>query len=344
MILAVIIPGLIEADYNYDPKVLYSLILTISLVKSNLFLIQNLPRINLETNNYNTPSTALAIINNTPNRIDDFLKQHLTNINNKFIYKDSVMSLLENSTVGGLILNQWININESDIILLYNDSALLSMPYMLTLLTNFHSSVENLPFINTTLSTLPKIVENNYKVFDAETLVSLIILGVGLVMPAVSFAGEIVHEKELKCENQLRLIGCGYLKYWGVNIGFFFLQNIFIPFSVFLVIFLIPSIDIVPDAFKLIEAKIVLGATTSLFILAILMMTMCLTFIFDKKENAFNVITVFYIILIIIPFIAVDLASIGEMTQVSDSIHLIVTVLNPPYGLIGSFYKIFKVN
>ncbi len=253
-------------------------------------------------------------------------------------------SLLENSSIGGLVLNQWISANQTDLILLYNDSALLSMPYLLNLLTNFHSSLENMPPINATLSSLPKIIENNYKVFDAETLVALIILGIGLVMPAVSFAGEVVHEKELMCEGQLRLAGCTYSKYWSVNVGFFFVQYIFVPLIVLLVIFLIPPIDLVPDAFKLEESKIVLLAVTLLFSLAILLMSMCLTFVFDRKESAFNVITVVYIMLIIIPFVAVDLASIGELTRVSDSIHLISTLLNPPYGLIGSYYKIFKVN
>ena len=68
---------------------------------------------------------------------------------------------------------------------------------MLHTLTNFYSVLDNIPLINTTLSTLPKIQQNDFKVFDSNIFVSLIVLGIGFVLPAISFIAEIVEEKEV---------------------------------------------------------------------------------------------------------------------------------------------------
>ncbi len=48
--------------------------------------------------------------------------------------------------------------------------------------------------------------------------------------------------------------------------------------------------------------------------------------------------------IVLVPFIAVDLTSLGDHETLSNSIHLISTGFNPFYGFIGSYYKIFKVN
>ena len=55
--------------------------------------------------------------------------------------------------------------------------------------------------------------------------------------------------KKLKCDNQLRLNGCGSLSYWTANIFAYFVQYIIVPMLVFTVLFVIPHSDAFPDAF-----------------------------------------------------------------------------------------------
>ena len=95
------------------------------------------------------------------------------------------------------MINKWINKEQNDVVLLYNDSALLSLPYLLNIVTNFYSSLDNISLINTNLSSLPKIAEDSYKIFEANSFTSLIIVSIGFILPAVSFAAEIVHDKEV---------------------------------------------------------------------------------------------------------------------------------------------------
>jgi len=151
---------------------------------------------NLEKNDYNSNKYGLSVINATELRIENFLNTSIR-LNNHISYCESVKNLLSVSSIYGFILEEWIDRNENDIVLLYNDSALLSLPVMLHTLTNFYSVLDNIPLINTTLSTLPKIQQNDFKVFDSNIFVSLIVLGIGFVLPALSFIAEIVEEKEV---------------------------------------------------------------------------------------------------------------------------------------------------
>lgn len=73
------------------------------------------------------------------------------------------------------------------------------------------------------------------------------------------------------------------------------------------------------------------------------MISMCFSFIFKRKETAIGVLTTLFTLLILIPFMAVSISSLGQNTQVSKVIHLVFTLLDPFYGIVGILFKIFQV-
>ena len=168
---------------------------------------------------YNSDQYKLSLINNTNLKIENVLNTYLFNrqsnicyhyiqnesqlLNNltyagNFKLKNILVShLKKNCSNQGLVINKWINKEQNDVVLLYNDSALLSLPYLLNIVTNFYSSLDNISLINTNLSSLPKIAEDSYKIFEANSFTSLIIVSIGFILPAVSFAAEIVHDNEV---------------------------------------------------------------------------------------------------------------------------------------------------
>lgn len=150
----------------------------------------------LEKNDYNSHKYGLSVINGTQLEIETFLKKNIR-LNNHIKYCESVKSLLNITSIYGFILEEWINRSENDVVLLYNDSALLSVPVLLHTFTNFYSTIDNTPLTHTNISTLPKIQQNDYKVFDSNSFVLLMILGIGSVLPAISFIAEVVKEKEV---------------------------------------------------------------------------------------------------------------------------------------------------
>lgn len=214
-----------------------------------LSLYQNLPRVNLEYNKYNTKKYWFSIINNTNYPVEDFIRKN-SELTNNFTYSSTVRSLVyKHNSITGIVIEDWVNRNQNDLILLYKDSALLSLPFLLNTLTNFYSNLDNIPLINATLSSLPKIVHDDYKVIDADSFVSLILLGIGFILPAVSFVGEIIHDKELKCQKQLQLSGIGFLLYWSTSVIFFLVQYMSVPMLIFIVLFTGNHVSIFPDAF-----------------------------------------------------------------------------------------------
>ena len=138
-----------------------------------------------------------SIINNTPLKHTDQLINNTLQLKIHFSFSESYLDLLNKSSIGGLVINEWVNKSENDLVLMYNDSALLGLPVLLHSFANFYAHLDNSSFINTTLSTLPKINQSDYKAFDANSFVSLIILGIGYVLPVVSFISEVVQEKNV---------------------------------------------------------------------------------------------------------------------------------------------------
>jgi hypothetical protein len=104
----------------------------------------------------------------------------------------------KNGVLSGLIVNKWNSRSDNQLTVLYNDSALFSMPYLINTISNFYSNVDKMPQINATISAWPKLNSlTDLALFDPSIFSSLIILGIGLLAPLVSFAVEIVHDKEV---------------------------------------------------------------------------------------------------------------------------------------------------
>lgn len=75
----------------------------------------------------------------------------------------------------------------------------------------------------------------------------------------------------------------------------------------------------------------------------LVIVSMCFSFMFKRKETAIGVLTTLFILLILIPFMTVSFSSMGRNTEISKELHLIFTFLDPFYAVIGVLYKIFEV-
>jgi hypothetical protein len=113
-------------------------------------------------------------------------------------YLSNLSSLtFQSNSLSGMIFNNWTSFNSNQITLLYNDSALLALPYLINSLTNFYSRLNQIPLVNATLSPWPRTASNQIQNLDYSSFTALIILGTGLIIPLASFATEIVHDREV---------------------------------------------------------------------------------------------------------------------------------------------------
>jgi hypothetical protein len=154
----------------------------------------------LPVNDYASEQKPFAIINNTLTNLDQILGNLI--VNNALnpqpitVIKEPGQLLNKNGGLSGLIFNEWSSTQTNDLTLLYNDSALFSLPYLINTLSNLYSKIDKTSLINTTISAWPKTQDQTIQSFDASSFSALIILGTGLILPLVSFATEIVHDRE----------------------------------------------------------------------------------------------------------------------------------------------------
>jgi hypothetical protein len=198
----------------------------------------------LAINDYATVTQPFSIINNTASNIDTLLKS-LSNTTFSIFRSENEILNSQHGSLAGFVFNKWNSLVDNQLVLLYNDSALLGMPYLINKLSNFYSSINQTQYINASMSAWPKTTSQaNLQSFDTSSFTSLIILGSALILPLTSFAVEIVHDKELKCKTQLRLSGCSFMNYWATTFFCYLAQYIMLPVILFTLIYAIPPLNI----------------------------------------------------------------------------------------------------
>lgn len=75
----------------------------------------------------------------------------------------------------------------------------------------------------------------------------------------------------------------------------------------------------------------------------IVIVSMCLSFLFKKKETAMGVLTTLLTLIVLLPFLFVVLSSIGQNSDITNGLHLTFTLIDPYYGIVGIFWQLFKV-
>jgi hypothetical protein len=188
LILTILLPKLLKTSINYDAN--------------------NLPSMNLQIDDYATMLHKFVILNNTPYdvdtqgpRLDENLVVNPGAKDQKCLleYLNTTDDLLHSKqdSYGGIIFNEWNNDEDNSLTLLYNDSALLSAPYLINTLTNLYTRQYDRKLINASISAWPKTVQTTIEALDFSSFTFLILLGAGMLIPLVSFATEIVHDREV---------------------------------------------------------------------------------------------------------------------------------------------------
>jgi hypothetical protein len=153
---------------------------------------------NLNTDSYASAQSKFLLVNNTGSNLDSIINGNLI-VNNQsmqpFEFIDSQSNLLNlpTSHSSGLIFD---TISNFDMTMLYNDSALLSVPYLLNTIANLFSRLDNTPLINASITSLPN-ANCDTNLFDTASFTSILMFGFAIILPSVTFAVEIVYDKEV---------------------------------------------------------------------------------------------------------------------------------------------------
>jgi hypothetical protein len=162
-----------------------------------------LPKKSLIINEYANEKTKFQIINNSNSTLDPIIGSRLivnTDLSQQPIelIKD-LNSLLAspNGAYNGLGFVTPSNVLD-ELVLVYNDSATLGMPNLIQIVSNFFSRMEGNQLIKASIGAMPKLPSQcDSFIFDSSIFIALIVLGFAFIVPVISFATEIVHDKEV---------------------------------------------------------------------------------------------------------------------------------------------------
>ena len=154
-----------------------------------------MPSIQLGISDYATQTMKFSILNSTGSSLDRILDHNLNDA--PLQYLKNIPQLLDHPSYQGLKFDQWTDETHNNITLLYNDSALLGLPNLIHTYINFYLNTDHSTPLITTISALPKLKNGLSDIYSPFNLLSLLMLGISFILPAVSYVTEIVHDREV---------------------------------------------------------------------------------------------------------------------------------------------------
>uniref|UniRef100_A0A2C9L5H4 ABC transporter domain-containing protein n=2 Tax=Biomphalaria glabrata TaxID=6526 RepID=A0A2C9L5H4_BIOGL len=228
--------------------------------------------------------------------------------------------------------------NLNNFVILYNDSALHSVPAAINLFTQtvlsfFNSSAS----IN--ISSLPWPQTESGILFNSGAFMAPLLVGLAFMLIIPGFAADIVQDREWKLRSQLRISGVSFNEYWASI------------YAADIILYLIPSVLVLIIVLAMqIDGLSSPGAVGSLVLLFAINMpfyivlALVLSFIFDKTESCISYLPQILTIVAMIPFITVSLVDMIARSKAAIIIHYVACVVDPPYIMFGGFYFISRVN
>lgn len=223
----------------------------------------------------------------------------------------------------------------------FNDSYMHSIPILVNLLNNgiMSSILDTTDTISVFSNPLP--ITKDSIAFDASTFVSPMMIGFAFTIIPAGLTMDLVHDREIKARYMLRLNGVGFHIYFSsyliMMIGLYMVS--YIGLLIIVAAFGVKSL-IIPQAF---------GALALLYFLympAAILFSAVMSYMFDKSETARqfypNLVTTLGFITYTIVAL-VDMLVEGSDVNPAQILHIILTIIFPPYIPFGLMYYINKV-
>ncbi|XP_060587751.1 cholesterol transporter ABCA5-like isoform X2 [Ruditapes philippinarum] len=230
---------------------------------------------------------------------------------------------------------------------MYNDSAIHSIPASIALVSNF--LLMGIETITQGAADLSKTIEVNSwpwpkeageeKIYNSAAFASVLLIGMAFSYIPGGMSVDPVKDRELKIRSQLRVTGLPFTLYW---LTFF---------TVDFVKFLIPVVLSVIAVFVIQVESLMYGGAAFSFILLCLfyipsniLLAYTFSFLFDKFETCQSVAPTLFIMLGYIPYIPMAIVDMIADTSSAEIMHYIFSFLIPPYNIFGGLYYIDRIH
>lgn len=224
----------------------------------------------------------------------------------------------------------------------YNASATYSIPMLINALTNSIFSLQanktgsTAQVISTT--NLPWTADSGQNRFNNGAFSSIILIGMAFIAVAPTFAVYMVKDRETKVRTQLRVAGVSFWMYWGTHLVVDIVKFSF-PGILCVIVVLIIRLDSLSSA----------GAVGSLILLVLFYIPVAVLFsyfasyMFQKSVTAQQFILTIFIFLGLLPYTAVSMLDMFALEKIARALHIVFSIIDPPYIIFGGLYYIDKV-
>ncbi|XP_053402183.1 cholesterol transporter ABCA5-like isoform X2 [Mercenaria mercenaria] len=229
---------------------------------------------------------------------------------------------------------------------MYNDSAVHSIPATIALVNNFllmgvEMIVQGAADFNRSIAVSswpwPKDSVND-KVYNGAAFASVLLIGMCFSYIPGGMSVDPVKDSELKIRSQLRVSGLPFTLYW---LTFFAVDVVKFFIPVILSIIVVFAVQVTSFTYG--------GAALSFILLCIfyipsnILLAYVVSFLFDKFETCQSVAPTIFLMIGYLPYIPVAIIDMIVNPDTAEIMHYIFSFLIPPYNIFGGLYYIDKV-
>ncbi|XP_041362792.1 cholesterol transporter ABCA5-like isoform X3 [Gigantopelta aegis] len=222
---------------------------------------------------------------------------------------------------------------------MYNDSAIHSLPAVINVISNgFLTSANN---IEASSLMWPSVVQSGVPKlsYNSNAFSAAFVLAVAFVVVPAGFAVEVVADRQIKANSQLRVSGITFMMYWG-TLFLFHLAIYLIPAVISIIIVLAAQIP----SFTTAGAMLSLVMLFVSYIPANLILSYVFAYAFETFETCQAVLPNVFIFAGIIPYIAISLMDMLGKSDVAEMVHYAMCIIDPPYIIFGGIYYIDRIS
>lgn len=224
---------------------------------------------------------------------------------------------------------------------LYNDTAMHSLPVALNMLANaIYSKVSDDRVQPIILHSHPLMVTAQSQEFNLGTFSSALFIGMIFILIPVSLAIDMVYDREMQAKNQLRVNG--------LSLSLYFLAFFIVIFGLMILIcgcllIMVFAMDI--PSFQQPSALATIFIFVILYSPSAILCSTCASYFFDRTDSALTFLPNILTFAGFVPFMLVaflDMMAIDPKATIT--IHYVLSILNPmyiPYALIYFVDRIY---
>ncbi|XP_059141166.1 ABC-type organic anion transporter ABCA8B-like isoform X1 [Physella acuta] len=237
----------------------------------------------------------------------------------------------------GLQINSLTQKALTNFVIIYNDTALHSIPVAINFVTHSLLRMFNIStYIEGNSFPWPEVSAAIQ--FNSGAMASVLMVGLAFISVLPGFAGDIVKDRELKLRGQLRIAGVTFNQYWGTI------------YLVDILIYLIPSVSVLIIVLAMqvpgLNSEGAIAALVLIFITNIplnILLALVVSFIFDKSESCHAYLSQILTMVCLLPYLTVSLVDMLAHSEAATVIHYICCIFDPPYTIFGGIYYISRI-